>query len=150
LSHAGEKKSFWNGYVESEKGAAGEKTVKLQPGAYDVRVIDNKIPQKPTIQFKDIKIIEGQTVEETADFTGGSLKVTTLMNGKPIDAEVSLFKPGGKKYYTHWTSNGVRLFSLPPGKYNVKVLDINEKGKFKDFPGIQIEGGKTQSIEVSF
>ena len=50
----------------------------------------------------------------------------------------------------HWTSNDVRIFNLLPGKYSVKVLDINEQGKLKDFPDIQIEGGKTQTIEVSF
>jgi len=234
IFHEGQKKSFWNGPVETKKGEPGERSFNLKPGAYDVRVVDNTVPQKTTISFTGTQITEGQTVEKTADFTDGILKVTSLMNGKPLNAEVVLLKPDGqkyyshwttngfrkfnlpqgtytikvvnhsvpptkptetftevqikagqtvertadfsvgflkvtaskngkpfntpvelyktdgKKYYTHWTSNGVRVFNLLPGTYDVKVLDIKEKGKMKTFTGIQVEGGKTQSVEVSF
>lgn len=234
ILHEGRKKPFWNGPVETKKGEPGERTFKLKPGGYDVRVIDNQVLEKTAIDFTGIQITEGQTVEKAADFTDGILHVTSLMNGKPFNAEVvllkpdgqkyyshwttnglrkfnlpqgtytvkvvnhavppikptetftevqikagqavertadfsvgflkvtasktgkpfntpvELYKPDGKKYYTHWTSNGVRVFNLLPGTYDVKVLDIKEKGKMKTFAGIQLEGGKTQSVDVSF
>jgi Ca-activated chloride channel family protein len=229
----GEKQPFWSGPIETKEGKPGERAFKLLPGAYQAKVIDNKLPQKPSISFPIVRIIEGQTIEKTADFTDGILKITTLMNGKPLNMPVELYTPDGKKYYTHWTSNGVREFNLPPGSYdvkvinqnipplkpeqtftgvgilagrtvektvdfavgflkvtatkdgkpfntpidlykdgkkyythwtsngvrtfnllpgtyNVKVLDIQEKGKMKIFDGIQVEGGKTQSIDVAF
>ena len=36
------------------------------------------------------------------------------------------------------------------GKFDVKVLDIEEQGKMKTFTGILVEKGKTQSIEATF
>jgi len=56
----------------------------------------------------------------------------------------------GKKYCAHWTSNGVRAFNLLPGTYTAKVLETNLKGNEKEFSDIQIQGGKTRSIESSF
>ncbi len=229
-----EKKNFVNGPVENKKREPGKKTFRLPPGIYDIKVIDNKMPKKPFVNFPDIQIAEGETVEKTADFTGGTLKITTLINGKPFNASVvistpdkkpycshwtsngvksfdlppgtydvkavnhtvpviqpaetftgveigagqtiektadfpvgflkvtaskagkpfntpvDLYTPDGKKYYTHWTSNGVRVFSLLPGKYDANILDIQEKGKMKPFTGIQVEKGKTESIEAAF
>jgi len=63
---------------------------------------------------------------------------------------VDLYTSDGKKYYTHWTSGGVRVFSLLPGKYDAKVLDIQEQGKMKAFTRIQVEKGKTHLIEAAF
>lgn len=230
----GGKKNFTSGPVETKKRKPGKRTFRLPPGIYDIKVIDNKIPKQPFVNFPGILIAEGQTVEKTADFTGGALKVTTLINGKPFNAAVEistsdgkkyfshwtssgvrtfdlpagtynvkvvnhtipvilpaetftgikigagktvektadfsvgflkvtaskagkpfntpvdLYTSDGKKYYTHWTSGGVRVFSLLPGKYDAKVLDIQEQGKMKAFTGIQVEKGKTQSIEAAF
>jgi len=89
-------------------------------------------------------------VERTAKFSVGFLKITASKDGKPFNTPVELYKLNGEKYYAHWTSNGVRTFNLLPGTYNVKALDIQEKGKMKIFDGIQVEGGKTQSIDVAF
>lgn len=234
ISIKGEKKNFMNGPVETKKRKPGKRTFRLPPGIYDIKVIDNKMPKQPFVNFPGIRIEEGQIVEKTADFTGGALKVTTLINGKPFNAAVvistpegikycshwtssgvktidlpagnysvkvvnhtvpvilptetftgikigagktvektadfsvgflkvtaskvgkpfntpvDLYTSDGKKYYTHWTSGGVRVFSLLPGKYDAKVMDIQEQGKMKAFTGIQVEKGKTQSIEAAF
>ncbi len=234
LSIKGEKKNFMNGPVETKKRKPGKRIFRLPPGIYDIKVIDNKMPKQPFVNFPGIRIAEGQTVEKTADFTGGALKVTTLINGKPFNAAVIISTPDGKKYcsfwtssgvktfdlptgtynakivnhtipvnkpvetfteikisagqtgeitadfsvgflkftvskagkpfntpvelytsdgrkyYTHWTSGGVRVLSLLPGNYDAKVLDIQEQGKIKAFTGIQVEKGKTQSIEAAF
>ncbi len=230
----GEKKSFISGPVETIKRGPGNKIFRLPPGIYDIKVIDTKMPKQPFVSFPDIQIAEGQTVEKTADFTGGILKITTLINGKPYNTGVDIFTPDGKKYYRHstdngvrtfdlpagtydvkvvnhripvnkpvetftgikivagqtvektadfpvgflkvtaskagkplntpvdlytsdgkkyyrhWTDNGVRVFDLVPGKYDARVKDINEKGKMKTFTGIHVEKGKTQSIEAAF
>jgi len=129
----------------------GLRKFNLPPGTYTVKVANHTVPPiKPTETFTGVQIKAGQTVERTADFSVGFLKVTASKTGKPFNTPVELYKPDGKKYYTHWTSNGVRVFNLLPGTYDVKVLDIKEKGKMKTFAGIQVEGGKTQSVEVSF
>jgi Ca-activated chloride channel family protein len=234
ISITGEKKNFTNGPVESKKREPGKRTFRLPPGVYDIKIIDNKTPKQPFVSFPVIQINEGQTVEKTADFTGGTLKITTLINGNPFNASViistpdkkqycshwtsngiktfdlppgtytvkvvnhtipviqpaetftgvrigagqtvektsdfpvgflkvtaskagkpyntpvDLYTSDGKKYYTHWTSGGVRVFSLLPGKYDANVLDIQEQGKMETFTGIQVEKGKTASIEAAF
>lgn len=152
----GEKQPFWSGPIESRKEEPGARTFKLLPGVYQAKVIDNKLPQKPFVKFSDIQIIEGRTVEKTADFTDGKLKVTTLMNGKPLNMPVELYTPDGKKYYTHWTSNGVRTFNLPPGIYDVKIIHQNVPPlkPAKIFTGVEILAGqaveKTADFAVGF
>jgi Ca-activated chloride channel family protein len=152
ISHDGQKKPFWNGPAETKKGKPGERTFKLKPGAYDIRVIDTKIPQKPAISFTGIQVAEGKTVEKTADFTDGILKATSLMNGKPFNTPVELYKPDGKMYCTHWTSNGVRKFNLPPGTYTVKVINYSVPPikPAETFAGVEIKAGQTVEINADF
>jgi len=151
-----EKEPFWSGPIETKKAEPGLRTFKLLPGVYQAKVIDNKLPKKPFINFTDIQIIEGQTVEKTADFTDGKLQVTTLMNGKPLNMPVDLYTSDGKKYYTHWTSNGVRTFNLPPGIYDVKVIHQNVPPlkPTQTFSGVEILAGqaveKTADFAVGF
>ena len=152
----GKKEPFWSGPIETKKQEPGARTFKLLPGVYQAKVIDNKLPQNPFINFSDIQIIEGQTVKKTADFTDGKLQVTTLMNGKPLNMPVELFTSDGKKYYTHWTSNGVRTFNLPPGIYDVKVIHQNIPPLKPEqiFTGVEILAGqaveKTADFAVGF
>jgi len=148
----GKKQPFWSGPIETKEGKPGERAFKLLPGAYHAKVIDNKIPQNPFINFTGIRIIEGQTVEKTADFTDGILQVTTLMNGKPLNMPVDLYTPGGKKYYTHWTVNGVRKFNLPPGTYDIKVVNHNVPPikPAKTFAGVEIQAGQTVEKTADF
>jgi Ca-activated chloride channel family protein len=150
ISIKGEKKNFINGPVETKKRKPGKRTFRLPPGVYDIKVIDNKMPKQPFVNFSGILIAEGQTVEKTAGFSVGFLKVTASKAGKPFNTPADLYTSDGKKYYTHWTSGGVRVFSLLPGKYDAKVLDIQEQGKMKAFTGIRVEKGKTQSIAAAF
>ncbi len=148
----GEKQPFWSGPIETQKGKPGERAFNLLPGAYQARVIDHKLPQKPFISFAGIRIIEGQAVEKTADFTDGTLQVFTLMNGKPLNMPVELYTPDGKKYYTHWTTNGVRKFNLPPGTYDVKVINHNVPPlkPAQTFAGVEIPAGKTVEKTADF
>jgi Ca-activated chloride channel family protein len=148
----GEKQPLWSGPIETKEGNPGERAFKLLPGAYHAKAIDHKLPQKPFISFSGIRIIEGQTVEKTADFTDGILQVTTLMNGKPLNMPVELYMPGGKKYYTHWTANGVRKFNLPPGTYDVKVINLNVPPlkPAQTFTGVEILAGQTVEKTADF
>ncbi len=148
----GEMEPFWSGPIENKKEEPGARTFKLLPGMYQAKVIDNKLPQNPFINFSDIQIIEGLTVEKTADFTDGKLQVTTLMNGKALNMPVELYTPDGKKYYTHWTSNGVRTFNLPPGIYIVKVIHPNVPPlkPALTFTGVEIPAGQTVEKTADF
>ena len=148
----GEKQPFWSGPIETKQEKPGERAFKLLPGAYHAKVIHHKLPQKPFISFSGIGIIEGQTVEKKADFTDGILKGTTLMNGKPLNMPVELYTSGGKKYYTHWTTNGVRKFNLPPGTYDIKVVNNNvpPTKPAKTFTGVEILPGQTVEKNADF
>ena len=152
ISIKGDKKSFTSGPVETKERKPGKKTFRLPPGIYDIKVIDNKMPKQPFVNFSGIRIAEGQTVEKTADFTGGALKVTTLINGKPFNAAVEISTPDGRKYFSHWTSSGVRTFDLPAGTYNVKVVNhtIPVILPAETFTGIKIGVGKTVEKTADF
>ena len=129
----------------------GMREISLLPGTYDLTAVCHEVPPiKPTVKLPGIEIAPGETVERTAEFFTGFLKISASKNGQPFNTPVELYKPSGEKYYSHWTSNGVRTFKLLPGVYDVKVLDVQEKGQVRSFEGIKIEAGQTHSVEASF
>ena len=86
------------------------------------------------MHLKEIVIVAGETVERTADFSDGTLVVTTLLNGKPFRGNVFLFRQGEKKHFHNAMtapSNGKLNRRLLPGLYRVEVYAGQIAGKPK-------------------
>ncbi|HYA43721.1 MAG TPA: VWA domain-containing protein, partial [Syntrophobacteraceae bacterium] len=149
-------KVYRAGEAESEEKAVlaqvwtgGEGTaIKLEPGAYDVIVENQEDANAPPVSFKGITVEPGKSVEKTADFSGGTLKVKAVRNGKPTEARCTIYQSRGeeeKESITNgWTGEEAAVFKLVPGAYELVVEDREDAGNPKvSFPGIVIEAGKT-------
>ena len=129
----------------------GQRIVQLLQGTYDVEMKLMDIPGgNPVIRLRGVVIEAYRTEEITANFEIGFLTVSATLNGKPFVTPVKLYKEGSKSNIGHWTTEGSRTFPLVPGVYNAKVVSIKDNKQFKTFEGMQIEGGKTESITVAF
>jgi Ca-activated chloride channel family protein len=138
-------------------GWTGEDTAsfKLIPGSYDVTVINSEDAGEPKLSFQGITIEAGKTVEKTADFSGGTLKVKSLRNGKPFSANCQIYQAdaeGEKQLITSgWTGDDTASFKLIPGSYDVTVTNSDDAGEPKlSFQGITIEAGKTVEKTAEF
>ena len=133
------------------------KTVKLPPGVYDLIVKNHEDAGKPELAFPGITVEMGKTVEKTADFTGGALKVSALRNGKPFSAELVVFKASQdgdqkkERILGDWTGTEGKTVKLPPGVYDLTVRNHEDAGKPElAFPAITVEAGKIAEKIVEF
>jgi Ca-activated chloride channel family protein len=124
-------------------------SIRLKPGAYEARVTDTALPNKPSVAFKGIKVEQGKTVTKTAEFAASYLKVTAKKQGKPFRTHVRVFPEGENRYLVMKDTGNDQpaLFKLLPGIYDVKVEDFSNHS-FKEFRDVIIESHKT--IEVTF
>ena len=125
------------------------KTLKLPPGVYDLTVTNHEDAGKPVLTFPAITVEAGKTVEKTADFSGGGLKISALRNGKSFSAHVMVetaAKDADQKkerVVSDWTGVEGKTVKLPPGIYDVTVTNHEDAGKpVQTFPGITVEAGK--------
>lgn len=128
-------------------------TIKLLPGVYDVKVIDLwEMEQEPVVSFTGIRIDPSVTIEKTAEFSEGYLKVSALKNAKPFDASVDVYNPQTNRRVASGdtSSENPMTMKLLPGIYDVKVTDSWGTGESKDFKGIHIGAQETQNIEAAF
>ena len=137
-------------------GEEGE-TVKLIPGVYDLKVRNQEDVGNPTVSFAGIKIEAGKTVEKVADFSGGSLRIKVLRNGKPIGAWYEVFRAGedADSEKESVASNPIgeegETVKLTPGVYELKVRNQEDVGNpTVSFAGIKIEAGKTVEKVAEF
>jgi Ca-activated chloride channel homolog len=133
------------------------KTWKIPPGVYDVTVTNNEDAGSPVLTFLGIVIEAGKTVEKTAEFSGGGLKVRALRNGKPFSArlyvETSVQNTDKKKerIVNDYTQVEGKTWKLPPGVYDATVTNTEGTGKpVLTFPGIVIDAGKTVEKTAEF
>jgi Ca-activated chloride channel family protein len=117
----------------STSGETGTVEIRLAPGTYQAELKDSGVSgsQTPTVHFKDIVIVAGETVEREADFSDGNLVITTLLNGKPFRGNVFVYHPGEKNhFYNSMTSPsaGQLKLSLIPGSYHVKTWGTGIEG----------------------
>ena len=122
------------------------KVFELLPGIYDVKVSALKITNKPSREFNGIEIKASETIEKTAQFTSGQLKIGALEGEKYLDALVYISdsKTGERiaqgRTYTSSKSNP-KVFDLIPGMYDVKVSAVKIVGKpTQEFTGIELTG----------
>jgi Ca-activated chloride channel family protein len=146
----GEKKSVANDWTREDVAV-----FKLIPGVYDITVIDTEDAGEPTLSFHTIAIEAGKTVEKTADFSGGTLKVKALRNGMIFSANCRICRtdaPGEKEPVAgEWTRQDAAVFKLIPGVYDITVIDNDDAGEPKvSFQGIAVEAGKTVEKTASF
>lgn len=139
--------------ASSDTSVRNPEIVTVLPGLYDVRVIDSwGMDQEPVVSFSRVRIEPGETIEKTAEFSEGYLKVKALKNGKAFTADISVYKQGKSKREvgTDTSVDNPETIKLLPGVYDVKVSDSWGTGAFKEFKGISIEAEKTQTIEAAF
>ena len=135
----------------SSSGKTGIAEIRLTPGTYQAEIKDIGVSggRTPVVKLKDITITEGETVERSADFSDGLIRLTTLRNGTPHGASVFYFRQGEAKHFhsegTH-AKTGRLERKLLPGTYTVKITDGGIAGKptvvFEDLeiaPGVAVE-----------
>jgi Ca-activated chloride channel family protein len=119
----GVEKRVAEGWTSAEKPA----TFRLPPGMYDIRALDQSVIQRPTVDIKDVEIVEGQTIERVAVFvTEGVLHVKAIKNNAPIKAYVQVHRQEDNKYMRDgWTrEDGTPAeYKLLPGLYKISVQD---------------------------
>lgn len=142
-----EKAKVTEGWTEAEGT-----TFKLTPGVYDVIVENQEDANGPTVHFQGITIEAGKSLEKIADFSGGTLKVTALKNGRPFSAFCRIILQGnGEEVATAWTGGEGTALRLEPGTYNVVVEDREDAGRpTVNFAEITIEAGQTVHKKAEF
>lgn len=97
----------------------------LKDGVYDVKVIDEEIETRPTVMLTGIKIEGGKTVEKKVDFSGGTIKITALLNDKPFTAKIKVYKKdtGEEVASTDTSVDNPQIVKILPGTYDIKVTD---------------------------
>ena len=153
----------WYEVFKAEKEGSGEKIsvatnpinsggeeVKLIPGTYDLLIRNQDDAGNPTMNFPGITIEAGKTVAKVADFSGGTLKVKALRNGKPVGAWYDVFKAeaAGNGDKENVASNPIHEdgenIKLVPGVYDLTIRNQEDAGNpTMNFPGLTIEAGKT-------
>ena len=125
---------------------------KLLPGVYDLIVENREDAGSAPVTLSAVSIEAGKNVEKVADFSGGTLKVKVLKNGKPFSAYCRIFKAGEGdqekiELVNDWSNNTELSFKITPGIYDLIVED-RDLNTQKEFKGIAIEAAKVQVIEA--
>ena len=148
LTQGGEKRVA-KGWTSAEKPA----TFRLPPGIYDIRVQDTNVIEKPTVDIKDVEIIEGRMTERIADFaTEGVLQVKAIKNNAPIKTYVKVYRQEDEKDMGRgWTKkDGKPLeYKLLPGVYTAGVEDRTDRS-VREIRDIQVQSGKTLTVNAAF
>ncbi len=132
-------------------------SINLIPGVYDLTIRNQEDAGNPTMDFPGLTIEAGKTVEKVASFSGGTLKIKAVKNGKPIGAWYEIFKveAAGNSDNESVASNPVgdegENIKLVPGVYDLTMRNQdNGENSIKNFPGITIEAGKTIEKVATF
>ncbi len=135
----------------------GGEDIKLIPGTYDLLVRNQEDAGNPTMNFSGIRIEAGKTVSKVADFSGGTLKVKALRNGKPVGAWYEVFKAeaAGNGEKESVASNPIgdegANIKLIPGVYDLTIRNQEDAGNpTMNYPGLIIESGKTVEKVANF
>ena len=132
------------------------KVFELVPGVYDVSVEPVGIGGDPKEVYEGVEIIASETVEKSAQFASGTLKIGALQGEKLLDAVVYVKNPDtggtiaqGRTYKSSKTNP--KAFELPPGVYDVTVEALGiENDPVEEYQGVEISGGETVLKEAQF
>ena len=119
----GAEKRVAEGWTSVEKPAS----FRLEPGLYDIRAQDLSVIQRPTVDIKDVEIVDGKQTERIVNFaTEGILHVKAVKNNAPIKTYVKVFRQKDDKYmrdgYTHEDGKASE-FKLLPDMYKISLQD---------------------------
>ncbi|MCD4740896.1 MAG: VWA domain-containing protein, partial [Desulfobacteraceae bacterium] len=114
--------------------AAGIAERQLAPGNYTAELKDLTVSggKTPTVKLTDIVIVAGETVERNADFSDGTLVITTLLNSKPYKCLIIYYRQGENKHFHNENSHpktGQLKRKLLPGVYRIKAQTDTIVGK---------------------
>ena len=119
----GGKKRVAEGWSDPERPAL----FRLPPGTYDVRAQDQSVIEQPTVELKNVEVVEGRITEVIANFAAeGILQVKAVKNDAPLKAYVRIHRQQDDKYMKDgWTGADGKpaQYKLLPGLYKVKVQD---------------------------
>ena len=141
---------------DSTSGETGTVAIRLDPGTYTAELKDTDVSggQTPTVRFKDIVIVAGETVERTADFSDGTFALASFLNGKPFSTNVFFYRPGEKKHFVNLMTNhttGDLKRKLLPGVYRIEVRAHKLAGKPQVLlEDVEIPPGTTVEKTVEF
>jgi len=143
LIQGGEKRVA-EGWTSAEKPAC----FRLPPGMYDIRAKDQGVIERPTVEIKDVEIVEGQTTERIANFaTEGILQVNAIKSNAPFRAYVKVHRQEDDKYMGDgWTQeDGSPMeYKLLPGFYKIRLQDQSVKQR----PVIWIENVEVKADQT--
>jgi len=125
------------------------KVIKLEPGIYDVLVTALEIKPNPSQTIEAVEILSGEKLENTIDFSSGTLKIGALQGEKFVDAVVIIkdAETGDtvtqSRTYKSSKSNP-KTFELTPGVYDVEVSALGIVGKPTEiFEALEIVASET-------
>ena len=140
----------------SSSDKTGIAELRLDPGNYLVELKDLTVSggKAPSVKLTDIVINAGETIERNADFSDGSLVVTTLLNGRPFKGHIFYYRQGEKKHFhnenTH-PKTGQLKRKLLPGLYRIKAGTDSITGKpAVIFDSLKIAPGSTVEKTAEF
>lgn len=126
----------------------------LVPGVYDIMVINEEDSGSQPVVINGVTVEAGKSIEKVADFTGGTLKIRALRNGKPFRAYCSVHKAAAaneeeekEQVADGWTDPEGTAFKVAPGTYDVAAENA-DTGEKKEVKGIAVEANKIQVVEV--
>ncbi|MBN1256007.1 MAG: VWA domain-containing protein [Deltaproteobacteria bacterium] len=137
--------------ASSDTSSTNPQTIQLQPGTYDVLVVDENVSPKQTIPFRNLAIQNGQVIEKKADFTEGYLTVRIFKNGTESHGECVIYDAGRTTRLAGVTGKSPHTYKLMPGIYQVDVKDGNIfPNPTVTFENVQIQGNQTVEKKAEF
>jgi len=151
-SKTGERIAQGRTYTSSK---SNPDTFELVPGLYDIKVTAAKIEGKQSKEFEGVELKGGETVERTAQFSSGVLKVGATQGEILIDSLVTIkdSRTGEQiaqgRTYTGSKSNP-KEFILIPGSYSVTLKALKIDGKPEKTFDIEVKAQGTSEFKADF
>ena len=149
-----ETSKSWAPASSSEKTGIAE--VRLEPGNYTAELKDLSVSggKTPAVKLTDIVIVAGETVERSADFSDGTLVITTFLNGTPFKGHIYYYRQGENKHFHNENAHpktGQLKRQLLPGVYRIKVETDSIAGKpAVVIAALEIQPGSTVEKTAEF
>jgi len=135
--------------------ATNPRSLAVPAGTYRITVEQLRTQQKVEQVFENVVVAKGETVERTADFTTGKVRIRTTRNGALSDTVLSIRVAGGEKIAGSRTyrreQTNPRELEVSPGTYDVyaESVEIQDKPEHV-WKGVEIAPGKATDLEFDF
>ena len=135
--------------------ATNPRSLPVPAGTYRITVEQLRTQQKVKQVFENVVVAKGETVERTADFTTGKVRILTTRNGALSDTVLSIRATdggtiAGSRTYRREQTNP-RELEVSPGTYDVyaESVEIQDKPEHV-WKGVEIAPGKATDLEFDF